>query len=279
MIWQMAHRLEQKQAAREARVARERRQAQARQRTRRLEWIGALVVVVVAALAAVIAFGAGAGGAAKVAAPKSRAAVATVKRLLDGIPQSGMTLGSPTAPVTITEYADLVCPVCAQYATTTEPQLIARYVRRGKVKLVMRGLETASFSHNHSAYVPSQTAIRSAGLQGRAWDYLELAYYEQPQTIGGAPAESSSYVNSAYLQDLARQVRGLDLGRWQAGTATPSLAAAVAADAAAAHAAGIDGTPTEVVSGPHGSVQYDRDGTLPAVPTMGQLATLIKQVG
>jgi protein-disulfide isomerase len=278
MIEQMAHRLEQKTAARAAREARQRRQAGARLRTRRLEWIGALVVAVVAVLAGVIAFGSGGGGSAKVATPKNPTAVATVKRLLDGIPQSGMTLGSPTAPVTITEYADIVCPVCAVYATTTEPQLIVQYVRSGRVKLVLRGLETASFSHNHSEYVPSQTAIRSAGLQGRAWDYLQLAYNEQPQTIGGAPAELSSYVTPAYLQGLAQQTPGLDLTAWQAGTATPALSAAVAADAGAAHAAGVNATPAEIVSGPRGSVQYDSNGTLPAVPTLAQLAALIKQV-
>jgi hypothetical protein len=126
---------------------------------------------------------------------------------------------------------------------------------------------------------PARTeAGRSAGLRGHAWDYAEPAYYEQPPTIDGAPAENSPYVTRAHLQDLARQVPGLDLSRWQAGAAKPSPAAAVA-DASAAHTAGVDGTPTEVVGGPHGSVQYDTAGTLPAVPTPGQPATLITQVG
>lgn len=278
MIDQVAHRLEQKTAARAAREARERRQAGRRLRTRRLEWIGTLVVAVAAALAAVIAFSSGGGGAAKGGTSKNAAADRTVERMLDGIPQSGMTLGSPTAPVTITEYADIVCPVCAVYATTTAPRLIAQYVRSGRVKLVLRGLETASFSNNHSEYVPSQTAIRSAGLQRRAWNYVELAYHEQPQAIGGAPAEQSSYVNAAYLQGLAQQIPGLDLPAWQAGTAKPALIAAVAADAGAARAAGVTGTPAEIVSGPRGSVQYNQNGTLSAVPTLAQLVALIKQV-
>ena len=69
--------------------------------------------------------------------------------------------------------------------------------------------------------MPSRTAIRSAGLQRRAWDYIELAYYEQPPTIGGSPAEESSYVNAAYPQGLAQQVPGLVLTAWQVARRGP----------------------------------------------------------
>jgi len=51
------------------------------------------------------------------------------------------------------------------------------------------------------------------------------------------------------------------------------------AAARAAQSAGIDGTPTVVVSGPRGGVQYDRSQTVPAVPTLASLAALIQQVG
>jgi protein-disulfide isomerase len=279
MIGPMAHRLEQKAAARVAREAGERRRAASRERRRRLELLGAMGLAAVAAIAAVIAFGAGAGGKPTPTTTSSPSALATVRRLLVGIPQTGTTLGSPSAPVTITEYGDLVCPVCAVFATTTEPQLIAAYVRTGRVKLVFRGLETASMSHNHAEYPNTIAAVRSAGLQHRAWDYIELAYYEQPQTIGGVAAEETPYITPAYLQGLAAQVPGLNLSAWQANTADASLLATVAADAAAAQAARIAGTPAEIVSGPNGSVQYNAAGTLSAVPTLAQLAQLIDQVG
>jgi len=52
---------------------------------------------------------------------------------LDDIP-----LGSPTAPVTIIEYASMTCPHCAAFANTVFPKLKEKYVDTGKVRFIMR---------------------------------------------------------------------------------------------------------------------------------------------
>ena len=57
---------------------------------------------------------------------------------LKGIPQSGLALGSPKAPVTIVEFADLQCPFCAEYHRNVFPSILDRYVRTGKVRLELR---------------------------------------------------------------------------------------------------------------------------------------------
>jgi protein-disulfide isomerase len=64
---------------------------------------------------------------------------------LDDIP-----MGSPTAPVTIIEYASMTCPHCAGFAVTTFPKLKEKYIDTGKVKYIMReypldGLAAAAF--------------------------------------------------------------------------------------------------------------------------------------
>jgi protein-disulfide isomerase len=64
---------------------------------------------------------------------------------LDDIP-----MGSPTAPVTIIEYASMTCPHCAAFAVSTFPQLKEKYIDTGKVKYIMReypldGLAAAAF--------------------------------------------------------------------------------------------------------------------------------------
>jgi protein-disulfide isomerase len=42
--------------------------------------------------------------------------VGLVKRELNGIPQSGLTLGEPQAKVTLVEFGDLQCPVCMGFS-------------------------------------------------------------------------------------------------------------------------------------------------------------------
>lgn len=47
-------------------------------------------------------------------------------------------LGNPKAPVTVIEYASLTCPHCAQFHTDILPDIKARYVDTGKVKIIFR---------------------------------------------------------------------------------------------------------------------------------------------
>ncbi len=266
----MANRAEQKAAARAAREARERTVHAAHARRQRLIWLGGVVAAVVVAIVVVVLTSQGSGPSP--AAKKS--AVTTVRQLLDGIPESGTTLGDANAPVTVTEYADLVCSVCDDFARTSETQLIQTEVRPGHVKLVFRGFETASSFANGTEYANSQVAVRSAGLQHRAWYYVLLAFEEQP-----ANSEDVPYVTVKYLQNLASQVPGLNLPDWQAGLTNQTLIDAVTNDARAGTAQGVTGTPAIIVSGPGGSVFYDKteDPNLSAVPSLPTLQQLITQ--
>ena len=61
-------------------------------------------------------------------------------RALLGIPQAGVVLGDPNAPVTLVEWADLQCPFCREWSTAAFPALVHDYVRTGKLQIVFRGL-------------------------------------------------------------------------------------------------------------------------------------------
>lgn len=268
----MASRAEQKAAARAAREAKQAQLKAGAQRRQRLYGLGAIVVAAIVALVVVIV-ASSSGGGSKVKPHKTSTALTIVNSELAGIHQSGNVLGSPAAKVTITEYGDLVCPVCAAFAQTSEPQIIATLVKPGKAKLVFRGFETASGTANHSEYVPSQVAARAAGLQNLEWNYVLLTYEEQPQTINGTPAEQVPYITTAYLQSLASQIKGLDLAKWQSDTASQTLANAVNADGTAAQAAGATGTPTVIVTGPNGTFKDPNP-----IPTLAQIQADIKAV-
>ena len=231
----------------------------------RLIYLGGLVVAVVVAIVIVVA----ATGGKKAATTGSTAGKASVISLLKGIPQTDTTLGKSSAPVTITEYGDLVCPICKDFAVTSEAQLISGPVRSGKVKLVFRGFETASQGANNGEYAASQIAARAAGLQHLAWQYILLWYNQQGD-------ETTSYVTDAYMQRLAQEIHGLNLTKWQSDRNGPTLANAVTADTQAAGVLGVTGTPAIFATGRKGTVQFSDPNT--AVPSLAQLQTLIARV-
>src|ERR1700759_4006463 len=235
----MASRKEQKEAAPQRRLAEERARAESARPPRRLRMLGGTVVGAIVVVVVAIAISAG-GSSTQVVKPNSPAAkqaASTVNSLLAGIPQQGDTLGSPSAKVTLTEYGDLVCPVCKSFALGAENQLIANEVRQGKVKIVYKPLETASGTANNAMFVPSQTAALAAGNQKKGWNHIELFYHEQGD-------ETQSYVTDNYLGGLAKQIPGLNYSQWSSDRGSSALSSQVAAGRSAASAAGFDSTPT-----------------------------------
>jgi protein-disulfide isomerase len=247
----MASRKEQKEAARQRRLAEERAQAERSRRDRRLRMVGGVLVGAVAVVVAAIVISSAHNSSS--AAPKPTSATAkqaasTVNTLLAGIPQQGNTLGDPNAKVTVTEFGDLVCPICKDFALGAEKQLIANDVRNGKVKLVYKPLETASATANGTMFTPSQVAALAAGEQKLGWNYIQLFYHEQGD-------ETTSYVTPAYLAGLAGQITGLNYSKWNSDRQSSTLTSQVTAGEQEAAAAGYNSTPTIVVKGPKSQAQ------------------------
>ncbi len=228
-----------------------------------------MILIVVAFVAVGVAISRGGGAAPpKPGSPQAKRDVAAVEGLLAGIPQSGVRLGPARAPVTVTEFADLECSFCRTFALGAERQLISHQVRDGGVKVVYRSLCTATCTGplGHAGFGGQQSAAYAAGIQKRGWSYIELFYEEQ----GG---EGTSYATPQYLDGLARQLSGLDYGRWSSDKGLPQMRRQVAADERAASAQGFGTTPTVVVRGPRGTAH-----PLVGEPTYGQLRAAIASV-
>lgn len=58
----------------------------------------------------------------------------------DGIPY----LGSFDAPVVLVEYSDYLCPYCARYHSSIKPELVEKYVAKGKMRMEFRHFPLAS---------------------------------------------------------------------------------------------------------------------------------------
>jgi len=206
-----------------------RRQQQRRFAIRRP--VAALVgaAVVAAALVAASLLGSGAAQGEPPASDPSLAAPAARDALFRGIPQDGISLGSPQAPVTLVEYADLQCPYCAQWARDAFPTIVEQYVRAGQVRVVFRGL---SFIGEDS-----DTALRAAlaaGEQDRMWDVVHGLFVRQG-------AENSGLVSDTLLGSFAGT--GLDTQRMLARTQSPWVERQLAAASRAAERVGVPGTP------------------------------------
>ena len=161
--------------------------------------------------------------------PQASAAPVERDTLFRGIPQNGIALGSPHAPVTLVEYADLQCPYCAQWARDAFPAIVEEYVRAGRVRIVFRGLAFVG--------AESETALRAAlaaGEQNRLWDVVHGLFLRQG-------AENSGWVSDALLRSF--DGTGLDTQRMLDSTHSPEVERQLAAAERAAAAAGVAGTP------------------------------------
>ena len=184
--------------------------------------LGAVAVTAALALAAAVPPG-------RAAAPVGAKQVAAMLR---GIPQHGVDLGSPKAPVTLYEFADLQCPYCAQWERNALPVLIRKYVRPGKVRIVFIGM-TSLGPESTKAF----SAALAAGQQNRFWNVTELFYLNQR-------TENSGWVTDAFVRSLGGMVSGLKVPRMLAARTSAGVKAQLAAASNLAASAGIDRTPS-----------------------------------
>ena len=156
--------------------------------------------------------------------------------MLAGIPQRGTQLGDPDAPVTLTEYADLQCPYCRDYALDVLPHLIEEYVRPGKVKLELRVLRFLGPDSRRAAGLAA-----AAAAQNRLWNVADLFYRWQGE-------ENSGYVTGDFMSSIARSAPGLDAAAALRERSSKAAERTARGWEAAAKRAGVDSTPSFQIS-------------------------------
>jgi protein-disulfide isomerase len=214
-------RKERREQARLQRKALEEAQRAQSARRRRLIQLGSIAGVVVLVII-VIAVAAGGGSSPKkLKATQTGSSVphaAEVASLIGGIPQSGNTLGSPKAPVTLQEYADLQCPFCRDYTLNVMPTLINNYVRPGKLRI-----EFHNFNIIGPDSIKASKMAQAAGLQNRLWNFIDL-FYRNQQT------ENSGYVTDQFVSQIAGGISGLNVSKALAARSLSSITAEITKD-------------------------------------------------
>ena len=264
----MASRTKQKEEARARRLAEEQARANAARRRQRLQLIvGTVVAAVVVVVALVLISSGGAKKGGLQTGTSANSTVTAVNQLLAGIPQNGSVLGNSSAPVTMTYYGDLKCPVCQAFTLQGGfSQLVSNDVRSGKVKIDYKAFCTATCGGpDPNEFNTQQVAALAAGKQSRFWQFTELFYHEQG-------SEQDAYVTESFLDGLATQA-GLNLAQWKTDRNDANLLARVTSDQNTAKQIGVSGTPTLIFTGPKGQTVANA-----AVPTYTQLEQAVKQV-
>ena len=110
-------------------------------------------------------------------------------------------LGNPKAPVTVTEFLDLQCPICAEASKTDAADAGQR----------LRPHRQGEAAGAHAALHRRRLVARRAGrppapqAQGKLWPFVEAFYAAQGQ-------ENSGYVTDAFLRSVATAA-GVDAGQ------------------------------------------------------------------
>jgi protein-disulfide isomerase len=210
------------------RIASERAEAAASARRTRT-WRLLAAAGIAAALVAVAAIASSPNGTPAAPAPAATA------RLFRGIPERNGVLGDPKAPLTVTEYVDLQCPICAAASRETLPGLVRDYVRTGKVRLAARTLHFIGPDSERAARVAA-----GAERQGKLWPFLEAFYAAQGQ-------ENSGYVTDGFLRSVAAAA-GVDANAALAVADTAAAQDRLNRADSDAQRLGIDSTPTFIVA-------------------------------
>jgi protein-disulfide isomerase len=249
----MASRKEQKEQARAARLAKQQAAAAQTQRKRRLQIFGGVIAVAVIVIVVAIVVSSG-GGSKGTSGLLHTATYRTVNAELKGIPESGTTLGYPSAKVTLTYFGDLECPICMEFTTGEDggglPEFVQKDVRGKIAKVQYKSLCTATcndYSNGQSLFNEQQIAAYAAGKQNLFWYYAELFYRQQG-------TEGSGYVTPSFLNGIAEQIPALNQKTWQADRKDKAIATQVSADQTEADDKySFDATPSFVISGPKGT--------------------------
>ncbi|HWH93730.1 MAG TPA: thioredoxin domain-containing protein [Baekduia sp.] len=207
--------------------------------------LGAATAIVVAAVLV------SSGGGSDATGPRT-ASARDVTRILRGIPQDGLTLGDPKAPILLVEFADLQCPFCREFAATSWPDIVKRYIRTGKVRMELRLINILGEDS-----VKANKAVMAAGLQDRMWD-ASMRFYD----VQGP--ERSGYVNDRFLRDVLAGVHGLDAGRAMRDRSSPAVHDQLAAVHSMQSRYAVDSTPTLLIGSDVNDLEPVADGVISA---------------
>lgn len=151
-------------------------------------------------------------------------------------PSDPLAVGRVDAPVVLVEWADLRCPYCSLFTTSTMPALVEQYVETGKVRIEFNDMSLFGEQSTQAA-----VALRAAAEQGRFEQYLGAVH-------AAAPESGHPDLPREKLIEFARTAGVADLARFEQDLDRDDLRQAVEDSTARAQQLGINSVPFFVVN-------------------------------
>lgn len=189
-------------------------------------------------LGAIIVIGGGAIGWLMMRKPPISIPANVVVTAADTAGFSGYYLGSDSAPVTITEYGDFQCPLCASWDGVQFPAVRQQLIAAGKLRWRYRDWPIDQL---HRWTRVAAHAAACADEQGKYWEMHEALYVWQGQWAFSSDAPS-------LFHKYAVQA-GLDGARYDACMASRKFAGRIQASYDEGAKLGVGGTPTFLIGG------------------------------
>lgn len=162
-------------------------------------------------------------------------------------------IGSPSAKVTLVEFADYQCPACAA-AHPIIKKITDEY--KDRILFVYRDFPLPQ----HTNAVPAAKAAEASGAQGKYWEMYDLLYKNQSQWEG---SKNSTEIFSGYAKDL-----GLDADKFEKDSQSDGFADKIQRDKNDGRNLGVSATPTFFLNGQK----------LVGIPTYDELKNKIEQL-
>ena len=151
------------------------------------------------------------------------------------VEQGSPYLGDLSAPITIIDFSDFQCHLCARHVKNTEPIINETYIRTGKVALVFKHLPNRGFDS-----MGAHLAAQCTNVQGKFWQFYKLLY-ENQETI------DSGWVKEDNLKKFASQIPGLEMKQFNTCIDAQTYKGFIDNDVKLANSQGFFDTPSFIV--------------------------------
>lgn len=156
----------------------------------------------------------------------------------------GATVGSPDAPIKLTQYEDFQCPICLLYTANEEPTIVKEYVASGKVQLAFKHLPILGLESTRAA-----SASYCATQQEKFWQMHDALFLIEAKA-GQDQVEKKNVgrFSDEKLKQVASEI-GVDRTKFDSCFDSPDTTRAVSDQQREATGLGINGTPGFTLNG------------------------------